>query len=174
MTQRVHDVALPVASEEDDHGRTDARRRQRRNARLAAFGFIAPVVVYIALFFLYPIIRTGELSVQDYRFQSYVTGEAPCIGLRNYAWLFSSPLFPKVIWHTFLFVGVSLLFQFVIGLALAVFFSRRFPLSGLFRALILIPVFEDGQQSMEELLKESGAAAETYQRGQELTATVMC
>jgi len=137
--QRVRADALPTASEQDDASRSAARLRQRRKTRLAAFGFIAPVVIYIGLFFLYPIIRTGQLSMQNYTFQSYFSGVAPFVGLKNYIWLFSNPLFPKVVWHTVLFVGVSILFQFVIGLALAVFFSRSFPLSNVFRALILVP-----------------------------------
>ncbi|QZN86209.1 carbohydrate ABC transporter permease [Cellulomonas sp. C5510] len=119
--------------------REASRRRARRASRLAAFGFIAPVVVFIALFFAYPIVRTIQLSLQDYTFQSYFTGQADFVGFANYVTLVQDRLFGPVVRNTVLFTVVSLVFQFVIGLALAVFFQRTFPLSATFRALILIP-----------------------------------
>jgi len=119
--------------------REAGRRRARRASRLAAFGFIAPVVVFIALFFAYPIVRTLQLSLQDYTFQSYFTGQADFVGFANYVTLVQDRLFGPVVRNTVLFTVVSLVFQFVIGLALAVFFQRTFPLSATFRALILIP-----------------------------------
>lgn len=122
-----------------DDAREASRRRARRASRLAAFGFIAPVVVFIALFFAYPIVRTLQLSLQDYTFQSYFTGQADFVGFANYVALVQDRLFGPVVRNTVLFTVVSLVFQFVIGLALAVFFQRSFPLSATFRALILIP-----------------------------------
>ncbi|NTW41164.1 MAG: sugar ABC transporter permease, partial [Cellulomonadaceae bacterium] len=122
-----------------DESRRAARRRATRRSQLAAFGFIAPVVLYIGVFFVYPIIRTGQLSLLDYSFQSYFSGEAPFIGLDNYAAILSNPSFATVVRNTVVFTVVSLVFQYVVGLALAVFFSRRFPLSAVFRGLILIP-----------------------------------
>jgi multiple sugar transport system permease protein len=51
----------------------------------------------------------------------------------------ANPTFGPALLNTGLFVGVSILFQFSIGLALAVFFVRQFPLSGMLRALFLVP-----------------------------------
>lgn len=128
-----------VAGPQDDESRAAARRRACRRTRLAAFAFLVPVVIYIAVFFVYPIVRTSSLSLQDYTFASYFSGEADFIGLRNYGDILSRPLFPRVVVNTIIFTLVSLVFQFAVGLALAVFFSRRFPLSALFRSLILVP-----------------------------------
>ncbi|PKQ25317.1 MAG: ABC transporter permease [Actinobacteria bacterium HGW-Actinobacteria-4] len=77
--------------------------------------------------------------MQDWTMRSFVTGEAPFIGFDNYARVFSDPAFTRVAWQTTVFTVVSLLVQYVIGLALAIFFSRRFPLSMLLRSLMLIP-----------------------------------
>lgn len=139
MSSTMTRAAGPAAGTQDDAGRHVSRRRATRRSQLAAFGFIAPVVVYIAVFFVYPIVRTGQLSLLDYDFRSYFSGEAPFIGLDNYAAIFANPVFPGVIRNTVVFTLTSLVFQYVIGLALAVFFSRRFPLSAVFRGLILIP-----------------------------------
>lgn len=130
---------VPEAGRQDDESRAAARRRAGRKTKLMAFGFIAPVVVYILIFFVYPILRTGQLSLQEYNFQSFFTGEARFVGLANYRAILGHPDFTTVVLNTVLFTVVSLVFQFAAGLALAVFFTRRFPLSTLFRALILIP-----------------------------------
>jgi multiple sugar transport system permease protein len=115
------------------------RHHLRRRTRLAAVGFILPVLVFLAVFFVYPIIRSVVLSTQDWRFASFVTGEAPFVGLQNYVTVLTDPIFGTVAWHTVVFTVVSLAGQFVLGLALAVFFTRRFPLSATFRSLILLP-----------------------------------
>lgn len=139
MAHPTSGVAATAVGEQDDARRPAARRRAVRLRRLAAFGFVAPVVLYTALFFVYPIVRTGQLSLQDYTFMSYFTGQADFVGFDNYVTIFGHPLFPSVVLNTAIFTVVSLVFQFTLGLALAVFFNRSFPLSALFRSLILVP-----------------------------------
>ncbi len=129
------------ASEPPDDGQNQlaARKRSQRKSQIAAFAFVLPVALFLLGFFIYPIFRTVQLSLTDYTFQSYFSGEAPFVGLANYRTIITDPLFGRVLLNTFLFVFVSLLVQFIIGLALAVFFVNKFPLSATFRALILVP-----------------------------------
>jgi len=114
-----------------------ARRRIR--AQWAAWAFIAPVVAYLVAFYAYPLYRNIDLSLRSYTVASFVTGNAPFAGFANYASVFRSPTFAPALVNTTVFVFVSIAFQFAIGLALAVFFHRKFPLSGFLRALFLIP-----------------------------------
>jgi multiple sugar transport system permease protein len=79
------------------------------------------------------------MSLTRYTARSFVTGEAPFIGFGNFNRLFSNPDFTVALQNTLLFTLGSLLFQFVIGLALAVFFNQKFHLSGLLRSLFLLP-----------------------------------
>jgi multiple sugar transport system permease protein len=79
------------------------------------------------------------MSFQHYTPKTFFTGEAPFNGTDNWAHVFQDALFGKALWHTLVFTAGSLLGQFCIGLALAVFFNRRFPLSGALRSLILLP-----------------------------------
>ncbi|MFC9128188.1 carbohydrate ABC transporter permease [Streptomyces sp. NPDC057099] len=109
-----------------------------RNRRLG-IGFIVPVVVFVVLFYLYPLARNVLLSFQDYGIESLYTGNAPFIGLSNYRRLLSTPAFSTAAVNTVVFITVSLFFQFTIGLGLAEFFRRSFPLSRLLRSLLLIP-----------------------------------
>jgi len=50
-----------------------------------------------------------------------------------------NPTFWPALMHTIVFTGVSLIFQFSIGMALAVFFAQNFKLSATLRALFLVP-----------------------------------
>ena len=114
-------------------------RRLRRRGSWTAWAFVAPVVIYLLVFYAYPLARNVELSVRAYTVRSFIDGTAPFVGFANYRAVFANPTFGPALLNTGLFVSVSILFQFTIGLALAVFFVRHFPLSGTLRALFLIP-----------------------------------
>jgi multiple sugar transport system permease protein len=111
----------------------------RRRTALLRWLFITPALLYMAAFFGYPLVRNVLMSFQHYTPTTYFTGEAPFNGLDNWRAVFSDPLFTDALWHTALFTVGSLLGQFTIGLALAVFFSRRFRLSHFVRAVLLLP-----------------------------------
>ncbi|MBT3165216.1 sugar ABC transporter permease [Streptomyces sp. Vc74B-19] len=113
--------------------------RARRRRRLAQWGFVAPAVVFMLLFFGYPLVRNVVMSFQHYTPKTFFTGEAPFNGADNWSSVFQDALFGKALWHTLVFTAGSLLGQFCVGLALAVFFNRRFPLGGVLRSLILLP-----------------------------------
>ncbi|GAA0481410.1 MULTISPECIES: carbohydrate ABC transporter permease [Streptomyces] len=110
-----------------------------RRPALLRWLFIAPALVYMAAFFGYPLVRNLLMSFQHYTPTTYFTGEAPFNGLDNWRAVLADPLFTDALWHTALFTAGSLLGQFTIGLALAVFFSRRFRLAGPIRAVLLLP-----------------------------------
>ncbi|MEF2978515.1 carbohydrate ABC transporter permease [Subtercola sp. YIM 133946] len=114
-------------------------KRRIRSTQWVAWAFLAPVVVYLALFYVVPLYKNIDLSIRDYTVRSFVQGNAPFIGLENYVKVFTDPTFWPAILHTGFFVLVSILFQFTIGIALAVFFYNRFRLSGTLRALFLVP-----------------------------------
>jgi multiple sugar transport system permease protein len=110
-----------------------------RRSTLLRWLFVAPAVLYMLAFFGYPLVRNVIMSFQHYTPRTYFTGQAPFNGLDNWRAVFDNPLFTASLWHTLVFTVGSLLGQFVIGLALAVFFSRRFRLSAFARAVLLLP-----------------------------------
>src|SRR6202034_3814979 len=93
----------------------------------------------LVAFFAYPVVRNVLISFQNYSITSLYTGAAPFAGLSNYRAIFDSGLFSGIVVTTAIFTVCSMAGQFVIGLGLAVFFSRRFPLNGVIRALLLLP-----------------------------------
>jgi len=120
-------------------GVTARRRRLMRPGMLAGIGFISPLVVYMVLFYAYPLYENVSMSLHRFTRATYVTGEAPWAGSAIYHEVIASPQFWPTVNHTATFVVVSLAFQYSIGLALAVFFQRHFPLSGVLRGLFLVP-----------------------------------
>ena len=115
------------------------RRNRHRRERLFQWLFLVPAVVYMALFFGYPVVKNVIMSFQDYTTATFFTGEAPWVGVQNYVTVLSSSLFSTSLLNTALFTIGSILGQFVIGLALAIFFQRKFPLNGILRSLLLLP-----------------------------------
>ncbi|MGI5373805.1 carbohydrate ABC transporter permease [Streptomyces sp. CA-251387] len=113
--------------------------RKSGSQQWAAWAFLAPVTLYLALFYAYPLYRNLDLSLRDYTVRSFVQGDAPFTGLENYRTVLDDPTFAPALLHTVVFTAVCLVFQYCIGLALAVFFNRHFPLSATLRALFLVP-----------------------------------
>ena len=116
-----------------------ARRAARRREELATWAFLAPALAFLLLFFGYPVVKNVTMSLQEYTTRTFYTGEAPWVGLDNYVAVVRSSVFSTAMLNTLLFTVGSILGQFTIGLALAVFFKNRFPLSGVLRSLLLLP-----------------------------------
>lgn len=103
--------------------------------------FMCPVVIYLALFFVYPLIYNVVLGFQDMDAIAFVTGVTKFSGLKNYRTLISSPLFQQAIRNTVIWTVFSLLFQYTIGFGIALVFNRKFPGEQVLRGLLLIPWF---------------------------------
>lgn len=113
--------------------------RSLRFERIAQLLFLLPAVLFLLLFFGYPVVKNIVMSFQAYTTSTFYTGEAPWVGLANHASVVSSQLFGTAMLNTALFTIGSIVGQFVLGLLLALFFRRNFPLSGLLRSLLLLP-----------------------------------
>jgi len=114
-------------------------RRPFSEENIAKVLFVVPAGIYLALFFGYPVLKNISMSFQAYTTKTFFTGVAPWVGLENYITVFQSNLFTPALINTALFTVGSIAGQFVIGLALASFFRRRFRLSNFLRSMLLLP-----------------------------------
>lgn len=114
-------------------------KARRRRTMLMGACFMLPIAVYLGVFLIFPILRSIMLSMQDWDIMSFIGNSADFVFLDNYVRVLTDPDFPKIAVNSLLFTVVSLIFQFILGLALAVFFTKRFPLSATLRSLILLP-----------------------------------
>ena len=107
--------------------RPKASRPRLRRRHLTGLTFAAPLIVYLVLFYAYPLAVNVSMSLRRFTRATYVTGEAPFAGADIYQEVLASPQFWPTVEQTAIFVVVSLVFQYTIGLALAVFFYKQLP-----------------------------------------------
>lgn len=107
--------------------------------RLLQIGFLLPAGLFLVGFFGYPVVQNFLMGFQEYTTKTFYTGEAPWVGFANYQAVFSSSIFIGALLNTAVFTVVSIIGQLVLGMLLAVFFKRRFPLNGVLRSLLLLP-----------------------------------
>lgn len=101
--------------------------------------FILPAFIYMMAFVGYPIVSNFILSFQNVTVRNLVKGEKEFIGFTNYINLFSDEVFRKALGNTLLFTVSCLVFQFLIGFLLALFFTRNFKFAKAVRGILMIP-----------------------------------
>ena len=101
--------------------------------------FVLPAFVYMLVFVGYPIIRNIILSFQDVNAGNLVRGTKNFILFDNYLELFQDDVFRTSLFNTLRYTVMCLVFQFVIGFILALFFSKRITLSKTVRGILQVP-----------------------------------
>jgi putative chitobiose transport system permease protein len=102
---------------------------------LSPYLFLTPALLIVAIFVLYPI---G--AVVYYSFTSYNIATPPVwVGLQNYQWLFTDPIFWQALEHSFIYLLVTPILIFL-SVILAIIVNRKLPGIYFFRVLYYIPV----------------------------------
>ena len=102
---------------------------------LKTSGFTIPLVLFMTVFILIPII--GTFITGMYRDVTFL--EKKFIFLRNYKLLFLDAEFWKAFRFTLLFVFVSVPLELVLGMVFALVLNENIPFKGILRAGVLIP-----------------------------------
>jgi multiple sugar transport system permease protein len=105
------------------HGSGAATRRRRRfwqlpysrRLQLWGIGFVLPSLLFFMMFRYGPMIWAIELSFTSYDMVS----EPRFVGLENYRWLWSDPIFWKALSNTLVYIVGSTVLITLVGLALA-------------------------------------------------------
>lgn len=101
--------------------------------------FALPAFLYMLIFVGYPIVSNIILSLQNVTVKNLARGERLFVFLDNYKQLLSDDVFMKALGNTVKFTIVCLVFQFLIGFALALFLNKRFSFAKPVRGLLMIP-----------------------------------
>ena len=96
-------------------------RLHRRYAILLAF--VVPALAYVAIFFAYPLVYGFTMSFENLGF---IAGSGPFVGLHNYKVEINDPVTRTALMNTAIFLVLSIVFQFSIGLGIASYFNRPF------------------------------------------------
>lgn len=118
-----------------------AARRRARTAWL----FLAPMLTVLALVAAWPLLRTLFFSLTNATLVD--TSDYVFVGLDNYLaredgqWygLLADPDWWRALGNTLLFTVVSVFFETVLGILIALILNVRFPGRGLVRAAVLVP-----------------------------------
>jgi multiple sugar transport system permease protein len=103
---------------------------------VAAGIFLAPALVLLGIFLVFPIIYLGYLSFTG---GSFTRSGVHWVGVNNYIRLFLTPDFWQVIINTLYFTIGTVIPSIVIPLGLAVLLNQSLPLTGLLRTIYFIP-----------------------------------
>ncbi|MEW2354069.1 sugar ABC transporter permease [Spirillospora sp. NPDC029432] len=108
--------------------------------RARAAAFVAPALVLIAVFLVFPALWTLYLGTTDYRLTGVAASDPRFVGLDNYTGALGDPEFHRSLWLTLQFVlGSAILGQTVLGFAIAwVMRDRTGPVRRLVEALVLL------------------------------------
>lgn len=101
--------------------------------------FVLPALLYMLFFVGYPIISNIILSFQNVTVTTFTSPNKPYVGFDNYITLFKGDILKNSIVNTLLFTIFCLIFQFVIGFGLALFFNQKFSLAKPVRGILMIP-----------------------------------
>jgi multiple sugar transport system permease protein len=104
---------------------------------LSNYAFILPGLLFMVTFMVFPILYNIVLSFQNVTLLN-LRGEHEFVGWQNYITMFQDSLFTVSFSNSAIFTSASILFQFTIGFALALFFNRKFPGRDFMRSIMLL------------------------------------
>jgi trehalose/maltose transport system permease protein len=115
--------------------RRKVRSLESSNARFAYY-MLAPALLCMALVAFYPMVNTIVTSLTDSTFGQNSTR---FVGLDNYTKLVQDPTFRTSIWTSLRFTIITVFFEFILGLIIALVVNSAFSGRGAVRAAMLIP-----------------------------------
>lgn len=102
-----------------------------------AWVFLVPTLVIIAIIAVFPLVQTFYLSFTNTRIN--VDRPVQFVGLDNFTSLFSDSDFQNAIVITIAFTFITVTFEFVLGILVALVLNTNFRGRGVMRAVMLIP-----------------------------------
>ncbi len=112
-------------------------RLQRRQTRLG-WTLLLPALAVVAFVAIYPLGKTVYYSFTN---QEFLAGIEPTkwVGLQNYRELWHDSIFRTAIWTTIKFTLITVGFEFVLGMIIALVVNSSFKGRGAMRAVMLVP-----------------------------------
>ncbi|RJE90337.1 sugar ABC transporter permease [Paenibacillus sp. 1011MAR3C5] len=111
--------------------------RWKRNLKLelSALAFLAPFLIPLLLFYIWPLLRGVWISFHSWG----ILGMQKYVGLGNYKKLLTGGDFFHYLWNSFYFVLLIVPIIIALGLLLALLVQRKVPLQTTFRSIYFLP-----------------------------------
>jgi raffinose/stachyose/melibiose transport system permease protein len=104
--------------------------------RLEIAFFVTPALSVMAVFVVWPVVSAVRMSFFHWK------GFGPMdqfIGLDNYRLVLTDDVFRHAVLHNFIIVGLSVLIQLPLGVAIALLLNRRIRGRGVLRTIVFVP-----------------------------------
>jgi ABC-type sugar transport system permease subunit len=99
-----------------------------------------PSLLLIAGTIGYPLLYSFNIAFRDVGIRSFITGDMPWVGLRNFERTLGDSVFIAAFVQTLVFVALSVVLETVIGLGIALTINMRHArLAGVTKTLLLLP-----------------------------------
>lgn len=105
---------------------TADKPRRIKPTTLAAIGFAAPLIIYMLIFYVWPLIQNISMSMHRYTRRTFVTGDAPWSGFDIYKEILSNQQFWTILGQTLIFVFASIVFPILYRLGIGGFLQSEF------------------------------------------------
>ena len=127
-------VATPAAPPRSRRRRSKLQRRQTR----IGWVLLIPALLVVALVAIYPL---GTTIYYSFTNQEFLQGIEPTkwVGLENYRTLWHDTIFRNAVWETIKFTLITVAFEFVLGMIIALVVNSSFKGRGAMRAVMLVP-----------------------------------
>jgi multiple sugar transport system permease protein len=102
-----------------------------------AWVMIAPVLIALGAVMIVPFIQIIRMSFIKY--DVFAGGLTSFVGLENYKTMFTDPRFYNALWNTIKFTLITVTFQLLFGLGIAVVLNEKFKGRTLIRVAVLLP-----------------------------------
>lgn len=96
-----------------------------------------PAAIFVGAFTYYPMIAGSQMAFRNWKLSDLT--DTSWVGLGNFVTVFTDPAFGVVLGNSVLWVVASIVPQFVLGFAIALWLRRRFRFRGVYQALIFFP-----------------------------------
>lgn len=124
----------------EDVRTTGPRSKQRGSfLRNPTLMFLFPMIAYLVLWRLLPLLYTVYLSLNDWNLIK--RGGAKLVGLDNYVHLVWDTRFHDSLWFSFSFMFISTAIQTILGVGLALATDRSFRGKSFVQGALLLPMF---------------------------------
>lgn len=131
-------AAQPGAPDRGPAAAPGRRKRAFTTRRgLVIIAFLAPAAVFVGVFTYYPMLSGAQMAFRNWNLTNLT--DTSWVGFDNFAKLFADPSFGTILGNSVLWVVASIVPQFVIGFAIALWLRRKFAFRGLYQALIFFP-----------------------------------
>ena len=105
--------------------------------KIAPYLYVMPVLILLLIMYGYPLIKSIIMSLQDYKLTS--SGRATFINFANFKKMFSDTEFLLLLKNSLIYVIISVVAQFVLGLILALCLKTKFRGRGIYQSIVFLP-----------------------------------